>query len=331
MSAHLESRAVITVARSARRSRRCRSRASAPCRGRGRVALCGVRGGMRNASPALQGQRGPVLDLHPHRPGDDVADLLAGVRVPAGRDAGRDLGEHLDDVPAGDRGGDVLDLGALERAGEVASRGCAVVVASVVMVGPLVGVGWRWSCASSVEQFVGDLLGLVLDEEVARLEAAAGDRPGPGPPDVEHVAVEARKRAVRAPQHQERALDVAARRGRRRRARGRCPRRRGSPRRSPPRCRGSSSRSPVGAHQLGRIPVGRAGRARASRTWWSKNAPGSPAMRSLGQRRGLGEEGPVPVDERESRVGSSPHLAGGHHVEHRDRGRPRSGWSSAIR
>ena len=55
---------------------------------------------------------------------------------------------------------------------------------------------------------LGHLLGLVLDEEVAGVQPRPATSPGPGPPDVEDVAVEPRQRAPRAPQGQERALDV---------------------------------------------------------------------------------------------------------------------------
>jgi hypothetical protein len=38
------------------------------------------------------------VDLHLHRPGEDVCDLFARMHVPARLDAGWDPGEHLDDV-----------------------------------------------------------------------------------------------------------------------------------------------------------------------------------------------------------------------------------------
>jgi pimeloyl-ACP methyl ester carboxylesterase len=50
-----------------------------------------------------QEQRRSALDHHPHRSRDDVPHLLARVDVPAGLDAGRDLGQHLNDLAAGDR------------------------------------------------------------------------------------------------------------------------------------------------------------------------------------------------------------------------------------
>jgi hypothetical protein len=56
--------------------------------------------------------------FHLHGPGEDVADLFARMLVPARLDAGRDLGQHLHDLPAGNRRGLVLDLGALELARE---------------------------------------------------------------------------------------------------------------------------------------------------------------------------------------------------------------------
>jgi hypothetical protein len=42
--------------------------------------------------------------------------------VPPRFHSGGDLGQHLHDLPAGDRGGHVLELGALELAGEVVAR-----------------------------------------------------------------------------------------------------------------------------------------------------------------------------------------------------------------
>src|SRR5690349_6674208 len=80
-----------------------------------------VRRARRNQEPLAGVQREcvPAVDSHLDRPGDDVADLLAGMLMPPGLDAGRDLGERLDDLAAGDRGGSVLDLCPLELSGEV--------------------------------------------------------------------------------------------------------------------------------------------------------------------------------------------------------------------
>src|SRR3954453_3558269 len=82
-----------------------------------RVVWCARRDQERIAG--AQRERVAPLDIHPHRAGEDVADLLAGMHVPARRDALRDLGEDLHDLPAGDRGCAVLELGALELAGEL--------------------------------------------------------------------------------------------------------------------------------------------------------------------------------------------------------------------
>ena len=49
-----------------------------------------------------------VLDPHLDGAGQDVPDFLTGVHVPAGLDAGRDLGEHLDDLAPGNGGRQVL-------------------------------------------------------------------------------------------------------------------------------------------------------------------------------------------------------------------------------
>src|SRR4051794_8916888 len=70
----------------------------------------------------MQRQRRLPLDLHLHRPGEDVSHLLAGMHVPARLDPGRDLGEHLDHLPAGDRQRAALELGALELAGKRVGR-----------------------------------------------------------------------------------------------------------------------------------------------------------------------------------------------------------------
>src|SRR3954451_22551818 len=70
----------------------------------------------------MQEELGPPGDLHPDRPGDDVADLLAGMLMPPRLDSGGYLGERLHDLPPGDGGRDVLDLRAGEPAREVVAR-----------------------------------------------------------------------------------------------------------------------------------------------------------------------------------------------------------------
>jgi hypothetical protein len=71
-----------------------------------------------DAAAGGRGEGGLVSDHHRDGPGRDVADPLAGVGVPAGLDPGRNLGEHLHDLPSRDGGRAMLDLGALEPAGE---------------------------------------------------------------------------------------------------------------------------------------------------------------------------------------------------------------------
>ena len=83
---------------------------------------CGASGRHQERVACVQGEGGLVLDHHLHGAGEDVADLLAGVLVPAGLDAGGDLGEHLDDLASGDRGCVVLEFGALEFRGERIDR-----------------------------------------------------------------------------------------------------------------------------------------------------------------------------------------------------------------
>ena len=279
----------------------------------------------------VQGEGGLALDLHAHGPGDDVADLLAGVLMPARLDAGRDLGQHLDDLPAGDRGRRVLELGALELAGEVVAR-LRVVVVSLDMVGPPV----RW-CSRVVERWgveqggelVGDVLGPVLDRKWLASRPLPGDLARPGAPDVEHVAVEARQRAASAPQREQRALDRAACRGRRRRARGRWSRRRGSPRRSPPRCSGrraAAGRRPAAPPGSGRARGRAPARARGSRrTRRDRRRSGARAAARAGRGTPSASR-PAPVARRRA---PTPRRSA-----RRRRPRPRStrsGWSSAIR
>src|SRR3954451_14346657 len=96
----------------------------------------------------VQRQRGPVLDHHLHGSGEDVADLLTGMRVPARLDPGRDLGEHLDDLPAGDRGCAVLELGPLEFSGELVGGARAGRPGRGHQTAAAPGAAW-WSNASS--------------------------------------------------------------------------------------------------------------------------------------------------------------------------------------
>src|SRR5690349_17471340 len=60
------------------------------------------------------------------------------------------------------------------------------------------------------DELVGDGFGLVLDEEVGRVEPAAAHLARPGAPDLEDVAVEAGEGAARAPHDEHRALDPAS-------------------------------------------------------------------------------------------------------------------------
>ena len=85
-------------------------------------ALWGVRGGIRNGSPACSVSVGFPSNHHLDRAGEDVADLLAGMLMPARLDTGGDLGEHLDDLASGNRGRGVLELGPLEFLGELVDR-----------------------------------------------------------------------------------------------------------------------------------------------------------------------------------------------------------------
>ena len=68
-------------------------------------------------------------------PGDDEADLFAGMDVPARLDAARDLGDHLHDLAPGNRRRLVLDLRALSFPAS-ASPGCVSVRGVEDMVGP---------------------------------------------------------------------------------------------------------------------------------------------------------------------------------------------------
>ena len=104
----------------------------------------------------------------------------------------------------------MLELGALELAGEVVAR-------LRVRHGVLghVGLLMRWSrlVGGGFVRFeegrerVGDLVGAVFDEEVARVQAATGHHACPGAPDLEDVAVEPWQGTARAPEGEQRALD----------------------------------------------------------------------------------------------------------------------------
>ena len=82
-------------------------------------ALWGVRGGIKKGSPARRVRVGLILDPHLHRPGEDVAHLLPRMLVPPRLDARRDLREHLNDLPSGNRRGLVLELGSPQLSGEL--------------------------------------------------------------------------------------------------------------------------------------------------------------------------------------------------------------------
>jgi hypothetical protein len=47
----------------------------------------------------VQNEDGLPLDHHLHRPGEDLADFLTRMHVPARLDAGWDLDTHLHDLP----------------------------------------------------------------------------------------------------------------------------------------------------------------------------------------------------------------------------------------
>jgi hypothetical protein len=53
---------------------------------------------------------------------NDISEFFAGMGVPARFHADRDFGEHLHDLPPGDRRRAVLNLGAFERAGKRIAR-----------------------------------------------------------------------------------------------------------------------------------------------------------------------------------------------------------------
>src|SRR5947209_18785403 len=63
----------------------------------------------------VQGEGGLPLDHYLHRPGEDIPDLLTRMHVPARLDARWDLGEHLHDLPSGNRGCTVLEFGRSEE------------------------------------------------------------------------------------------------------------------------------------------------------------------------------------------------------------------------
>src|SRR5437868_13094591 len=69
-----------------------------------------------------ESEGGLSLDPHLDRARQDVAHLFSRMHVPARLDAGRDLGEDLDNLPSRDGGCFVLELGALERLSELVDR-----------------------------------------------------------------------------------------------------------------------------------------------------------------------------------------------------------------
>src|SRR5215212_3723359 len=75
------------------------------------------------------------------------------------------------------------------------------------------GACWRRSgpggTVEKLTQLVGDVVRLVLGEEVACVDARAADVAGPRPPDVEDVAVQAGQRSADAPHNRQRAGDAA--------------------------------------------------------------------------------------------------------------------------
>ena len=64
--------------------------------------VVGCTGWDEEAVTGVQGEVGPPLRWSSACPGEDVADLLTGMGVPAGLHAGGDFGEYLDDLPSGD-------------------------------------------------------------------------------------------------------------------------------------------------------------------------------------------------------------------------------------
>jgi hypothetical protein len=66
----------------------------------------------------VQGEGGLPLDHHLHCPREDVPGFFTWMDVPAGLDTAWNLGEHLNDLPARNRGCAVLKFCALELARE---------------------------------------------------------------------------------------------------------------------------------------------------------------------------------------------------------------------
>ena len=105
----------------AARPRRCRWRAC-DLSGQASSALCGVRGGMRKGSPACRVRVGCPWIIICTVPAMMYPTSSPGMDVPAGLDAAGNLGEHLDDLPSGNRRCLVLELGPLEPGRECVGR-----------------------------------------------------------------------------------------------------------------------------------------------------------------------------------------------------------------
>ena len=148
----------------------------------------------------------------------------------------------------------------------------------------------------------GDDVRLVLGEEVAGIDAEASDVGGPGAPDVEDVAVQAGQGAAAAPQRQQRAGDaalllpigvvvLAVHVGAR-----------------PVVLAdgldhlGIVELAAVGRHDLGWVAARGLAEAEAAHVQVEERA-GVGTDHPLGQRCRLGEEPPVPVEERQLGVG----------------------------
>jgi hypothetical protein len=95
----------------------------------------------------------------------------------------------------------------------------------------------------------------------------------------------------------------------------------GSPGTSPRRAR-VVEQVPVGVHDFGWIATRLDAQAHAGTDEEVKECLRVAADQALGQRRRLGEKRPVPVAQREGRVGSRPDLPGRDDVEHREPRRP---------
>jgi hypothetical protein len=93
-----------------------------PGAGTGVTCVVGCAGRDEETVAGLQDQGRLPLDRHLDCPGNDVSHFLAGMGMPPRFHARRDFREYLDDLPPGDRRRAVLDLGALERAGQRVAR-----------------------------------------------------------------------------------------------------------------------------------------------------------------------------------------------------------------